>query len=304
MIEEPRSTPPAGHPATPPAGQPATPPAGQPATPPAGRPVTPPARGPVIVARSGRVATLTLNRPRVRNALNAELIRAMRRDLAELNRDPDIDAIVLTGADPAFCAGLDLGELGDNGLGFGAGEGEPVPAGRSWAPLAKPVIGAVNGPAVAGGLEIALNCDFLIASERAAFADTHARVGVMPGWGVSVLLPERVGFAMARRMSLTGDQVTAAEALRIGLVTEVVAHGELLPSALRVAGAMSGDHRGGVAAMLASYRRIESEVLGAGPRIEAEGLLDWKRTFDRADVVRSRDEVLARGRAQRDGSHK
>ncbi|MFI6284197.1 enoyl-CoA hydratase [Streptomyces sp. NPDC051018] len=258
------------------------------------------AEPPVLVARAGRIATLTLNRPRVRNALNAELIRAMRRELAVLDRDPDIDAIVLTGADPAFCAGLDLRELGDSGRNVGTGNAEGIPAGRAWAPLSTPVIGAVNGPAVAGGLEIALNCDFLIASERAVFADTHARVGVMPGWGVSVLLPERVGFATARRMSLTGDFVGAAEALRTGLVTEVVAHGALAATALRVAGAMSGDHRGGVAAMLASSRRIEAAALGKGPRIEAEGLAAWKRTFDRGAVVRSRDGVLARGRAQRE----
>ena len=97
--------------------------------------------------------------------------------------------------------------------------------------MTKPVIGAINGAAVTGGLELALYCDILIASEQARFADTHARVGLLPTWGLSVRLPQKVGVGMARRMSLTGDYLSAADALRAGLVTEVVPHDQLLATA-------------------------------------------------------------------------
>ncbi|MGC7238449.1 enoyl-CoA hydratase-related protein, partial [Mycobacteroides abscessus subsp. abscessus] len=104
-----------------------------------------------------------------------------------------------------------------------------------WPDMTKPVIGAINGAAVTGGLELALYCDILIASENAKFADTHARVGLMPTWGLSVRLPQKVGVGLARRMSLTGDYLSAQDALRAGLVTEVVAHDDLLTAARRVA---------------------------------------------------------------------
>src|SRR5690606_11806556 len=129
--------------------------------------------------------------------LDGDLLRALPEALRGLDADREVGAIVLTGRDPAFCAGLDLGALASGTLDFRPEPGQrgPFPA------MATPVIGAVNGPAVTGGLELALNCDFLVASERARFADTHARVGVMPDWGLSVLLPRAVGIRRARMMS-------------------------------------------------------------------------------------------------------
>ena len=127
----------------------------------------------------GPVATVWLNRPEVRNALNALLIGGLREAMTSLDANADVAAIVLTGADPAFCAGLDLHDLAEGMLG-GGGSAPPIPA-----DMGTPVIGAVIG-AVNGGLELALACDLLIGSERAAFADTHARVGILPGWGLSV----------------------------------------------------------------------------------------------------------------------
>src|SRR5208282_2638879 len=123
----------------------------------------------------------------------------------------DAGAIVLTGADPAFCAGLDLRDLGVDKLGDLPSFNAAVAASDV------PVIAAVNGPAVTGGFELALACDFIVASERAVFADTHLRVGVYPG-PVAVDLPRRIGMARAREMSLTGNFVAADTALRIGLV--------------------------------------------------------------------------------------
>lgn len=251
-----------------------------------------------LVERSERVATVTLNRPAARNAISVELLEQLRAALAEVDSDADVDVVILTGADPAFCAGLDLKQLGSSGTNLGAAaEGHP------WPPLRKPLIGAINGVAVTGGFECALNCDILIASERARFADTHARVGVLPGWGLSYLLPLAVGRGLARRMSLTGDFLPAADALRAGLVTEVVEHDDLLPAAHRVAAAIVSNDQDAVRTLLASYREIEREQLGNGPAVEARTGRDWlDRGFDPADVERRRQGVLARGRAQTTGS--
>ncbi len=182
------------------------------------------------------VATVTLNRPEARNALSTELIRTLARLVGEADGRDDVDVLILTGADPAFCAGLDLKELGNDGgplkrapkdgVSAGATPSATAQTGRKGAtlPTSKPIIGAVNGVAVTGGLELALNCDFLVASERARFADTHARVGVHPLWGLTVLLPQAVGIRRAREMSATGNFVDAETALAWGLVNHVVAH--------------------------------------------------------------------------------
>ena len=164
--------------------------------------------------------------------------------------------------------------------------------------MRKPVIGAINGAAVTGGLEIALYCDVLIASERARFADTHARVGLLPTWGLSVRLPQKVGVGMARRMSLTGDYLSADEALRCGLVTEVVAHDELLPAARRIAASIVGNNQRAVGALLDSYHRIDAEQTQAGLWIEAESARAWMAVATGDDIAASRASVMERGRSQ------
>lgn len=254
----------------------------------------------LLVERAHRVATVTLNRPSARNALSSELVLALRQALAQLDADDGVDVVVLTGADPAFCAGLDLKELGSSGdnLGLGRSPGG-VPPGHPWTPLAKPVLGAVNGVAVTGGFELALNCDVLLASERAAFADTHARVGVLPGWGLSVLLPAAVGTGLARRMSLTGDFLSAADALRAGLVTEVVPHEQLLPRVHEVARTIAGNDRAAVRALLASYRTMSDDLYAPGLRTEAATAQAWlAQGFDPAAVEQRRPAVVERGRGQ------
>ncbi|HEY5335455.1 MAG TPA: enoyl-CoA hydratase [Mycobacteriales bacterium] len=255
---------------------------------------------PVLLSeRDGRVATVTLNRPDQRNALSAELIGALRATMRELQDDDGVDVVVLTGADPAFCAGLDLKELGSSGKNVSlGGHDDAAPSWAPWPPLSKPVIGAVNGVAVTGGLELALACDILIASERARFADTHARVGILPGWGLSVLLPLVVGRGLARRMSLTGDYVTADDALRAGLVTQVVAHEDLLPTAHTVAASIVGNDQPAVRRLLRSYRDIEAEQVGAGYDVEARTSREWMSGFDPARVESRRRGILDRGRTQ------
>ena len=181
----------------------------------------------VRYAARDAVATLTLDRPAARNALDAALVAQFDAALTRAEQDPHIAAIVITGSDPAFCAGLDIREFNATGR---------PPAGASdlilrMATLTKPTIGAVNGPVATGGLELALGIDILIASERATFADTHAKVGILPGGGMTARLPRAVGVRLAMEMSLVGRTLDAAEALQHGLVTNVVAHEELMSTA-------------------------------------------------------------------------
>jgi enoyl-CoA hydratase len=164
--------------------------------------------------------------------------------------------------------------------------------------MGTPVIGAINGAAVTGGLELALYCDILIASENARFADTHARVGLLPTWGLSVRLPQKVGVGLARRMSLTGDYLSAHDALRAGLVTEVVAHDDLLPAARKVAASIVGNNAKAVRALLESYHRIDEQQTGAGLWIEAMSATRWMQVATGDDIAANRDAVFERGRAQ------
>src|SRR5688572_10686420 len=119
--------------------------------------------------------------------------------------------------------------------------------------MATPVIGAINGVAITGGFEVAMACDFLVASERARFADTHARVGIMPGWGLTVLLPQAVGVRRAKELSTTGNFLDAETALAWGLVNHVVPHEELLPFARKLAADIGGVDRRAVRQMLDTY---------------------------------------------------
>lgn len=246
----------------------------------------------LLVDTAEQVRTITLNRPGQRNALTASLMADLGAALRDADGDPGVEAVILTGTDPAFCAGLDLRELGTGTMALGLDDGP-------WSvlhDLAVPVIGAVNGPAVTGGLELALQCDFLVASERAAFADTHARVGAMPGGGMTGLLPQAVGLRYALEMSLTGNFVDAAEALRVGLVNRVVPHDLLMTTARRVAGHIVGNDRHAVRALKRNYREASRLSLGDALRLERERYRDWD--LDPGEVERRRAAVIERGRSQ------
>lgn len=256
----------------------------------------------VLLDVSERIATITLNRPEARNALSSEVLRRLPALLSEADARDDVDVIILTGADPAFCAGLDLHELGSSGgnLGTGSGaDGQPnARGGRGPFPeMTKPVIGAINGAAVTGGLELALNCDFLVASERAKFGDTHARVGVMPGWGLTVLLPQAIGVRRAREMSYTGNFLSADEALQCGLVNHVVPHDELLAFTRRLALDIVGNDQAGVRQIRHTYAAIHAEEDGWA--IEAADAAAWQREmFSPERVAERRAAIVARGRTQ------
>lgn len=252
---------------------------------------------PLHVTVSDRVAVVTMDRPEVRNAINPPMRRSLRSAMAELERDDQVDVIILTGSDPAFSAGLDLKLLGaepDQMLsGAGTGSVRPFPE------LTKPLIGAINGVAITGGFELALNCDFLIASERAAFADTHARVGVMPGWGLTPLLADAVGRTRARQISLTGNFVSASQALEWGLVNQVVPHDELMSTVLGLAADIVSNDPVGVRRMLATYAEQEQASLQQAWDLEGAGAKTFStQTTPGAEVAERRASIMERGRSQ------
>lgn len=264
----------------------------------------------VLLEVAERVATVTLNRPAARNALSREVRRLLPQVMAEADARDDVDAVVLTGADPAFCAGLDLKELGsgaDSLEGAGAvgtfGDG---PAGYRarptgpFPPMTKPVIGAINGVAITGGLELALACDFLVASERARFADTHARVGIQPGWGLTVLLPQAVGLRRAREMSATGNFVDAPTALAWGLVNHVVSHEDLLPRARALGTDIASNDGRAVRTIYATYDEGSLLAPGEAWQVEARTAAAWQGAgLDPAEIEARRRAVTDRGRSQR-----
>jgi enoyl-CoA hydratase len=246
-----------------------------------------------------RIAVVTLNRPSQRNALSRELQRTIVSVIADLEAADDVDVFVLTGADPAFCAGVDLKELGSTASGDAAGLVLPKDNRGPFPPHTKPIIGAINGVAVTGGLEVVLACDFLVASDRARFADTHARVGVMPGWGLTVLLPQAVGVRRAREMSITGNFVDAETALAWGLVNHVVPHEELLPFARQLAADVVSVPSDGVRQMLETYRRTSEVTLDEGWAIEGDVSRSWLAGgLDPDEIARRRVAIIDRGRTQ------
>ena len=253
----------------------------------------------ILVTRDDAVATVTLNRPEAMNALSralrAELAAAMR----DLAADGGVRAIVLTGAGTrAFTAGLDLKELGADTGNLGAANAEsadenPV---KAIELCPQPVIGAINGVAITGGFEVALACDILIASTNARFADTHARVGILPGWGLSQKLSRMIGIARAKELSLTGNFLGAEAARDWGLVNRVVAPEELLPAAQ----ALARDIASADPAMVRRYKTLIDDgyalPLGEGLALEQARSTAANRAVSADEVEARRLAVMARGR--------
>ncbi|KQP13142.1 enoyl-CoA hydratase [Pseudorhodoferax sp. Leaf267] len=236
---------------------------------------------------------LTLNRPQAMNALSRALRQELADSIDQLATDASLRVLVLTGAGRAFCAGLDLREI--DGSALGGNEADPVAA---LLRFPRPVIGAINGAAITGGLELALACDVLIASTEARFADTHARVGVIPGWGLSQKLPRLIGIARAKEMAFSGNFVGAEQAERWGLVNRVVAPEELLPQTF----ALAADMAGALPDMVLAYKQLIDEgfagTLGDGLVMERARSRDWAAVLT-ADALRARGAaVQARGRTQ------
>jgi crotonobetainyl-CoA hydratase len=192
----------------------------------------------VLFERRDRVALVTLNRPEVLNAVNAELSWRCGEILEEIEQDPELWAVVITGAgDRAFCVGADLRDVAARPAGqHGQAPRPPFGfAGLTRHVLAKPIIAAVNGYAVGGGLEAALACDLIVASKTATFGLSEVKRGMAAGGGGLLRLPRQIPVRMAMEMALTGDTISAAEAWRLGLVNRVVPPGSLMDEALGLA---------------------------------------------------------------------
>ncbi len=187
----------------------------------------------VLFETDDQTAIITLNRPERRNAMNQALLTQLYDAVDRFSADDSLHAAIITGNGKAFCSGIDLSCLGKDNLFDPRGDGSDMVS--VFSACKKPIIGAVNGHTITGGFELALNCDFLIASEHASFADTHAKVGIHPGWGMTQLLQQAVGQRMAKQMSLSCQFINAEKALEIGLVNEVVPEDLLMERALAVA---------------------------------------------------------------------
>ncbi len=293
----------------------------------------------VLIERHHAVAVVTLNRPEALNALSSALRRRISETFAELSEDRGTEAIILTGAGRAFTVGLDLKELGSEGAASrGARGGTPrtkeasrgargatpsmeqasqgthgmpprqeqanphlggADLSDALAATPQPIIAAVNGYAITGGFELALMCDFIIAAPEARFADTHARVGVVPGWGLSQRLPRLIGINRAKELSLTGNYLDAETACAWGLVNRVVPAAELLPVCLSLAKDIASTHRptrdeikrimdSGWQATLAEGLAIEDAASRAHAKAEVRP----------EKVAQRRAAVQARGREQ------
>ena len=251
----------------------------------------------VLIERHDAVAVVTLNRPKALNALSIALRRRIHEVFAELAVDRHVEVIILTGAGRAFTVGLDLKELG--------GETRATPAlgstdlSDALAATPQPVIAAVNGYAITGGFELALMCDFIIAAPEARFADTHARVGVVPGWGLSQRLPRLVGINRAKELSLTGNYLDAETACAWGLANRVVPAAELLPTCLALAKDIASTDR----ATRDEIKRIMDlgwqATLAEGLAIEGEASRAHAKAEVRPEkVAQRRAAVQARGRRQ------
>lgn len=249
------------------------------------------------VERSDGLAIVTLNRPAKMNALSLELRRALTTTFAALEADPSTRVVILTGAGRAFCAGLDLEELGRGASQLGRGQAWADPVAAMTA-FSGPIIGAINGVAVTGGLEIALACDFLLAAPAARFADTHVRVGLSPGWGLSQRLPRVIGLGRAKELSLTGNFIDATTAERWGLVNRVVEADALLPACVALATTMLSVDP----AFLDHYKRVLDTGYGmtlpAALAFETQAAQDWNDRVPAAALESRRADVMARGQAQ------
>ena len=188
----------------------------------------------ILYARKGTIARITINRPEAMNAFDLETAREMGQRLEEFDRDPDLRVAIITGAgDRAFCAGADLKKMHGGSHAGGIGElWEPELQYRLGQKLhvAKPVIAAINGYCLAGGLELALGCDIRIASTAASFGCPEVRWSILHGFG-AMRLPQTVPLSVAMEMLLTGERIDAARAYEIGLVSRLVEPAALLPTA-------------------------------------------------------------------------
>lgn len=220
----------------------------------------------VLVEKIDHVGVLTLNRPNALNALNKELLLALRTHLTALNNDPDIGCIVLTGSDKAFAAGADIKEMADKSftdmfMTDHFGEANSLTS-------RVPIICAVSGYALGGGCELAMMCDIIFASDTAQFGQPEIKLGVIPGMGGSQRMTRAIGKAKAMDMVLTGRMMDANEAERAGLVARILPVADLLEEAKKAAKTIASYSKPSVYAAKEAVERAFETTLEEGLRYE------------------------------------
>ncbi len=255
----------------------------------------------LLVEKKDRIATITLNRPEQMNALSNELRIALSETFVALKNDESIGVAILTGAGRAFCAGLDLKELAEGEkllekpIEEMEGKGDLV---TPFKRFGRPIICAVNGVAITGGFELVLACDIIIASTEASFADTHARVGIMPGAELSQKLSRLIGIYQAKEVSLTGNFVDAQQALAWGLVNRVVSPEELLP----VCRSLAEDILNSPQDMIQKYKNLIDEGFGMpfsdGIALERKISIEHFRSLTSELIAKRKEGIIERGRKQ------
>lgn len=242
-----------------------------------------------LVERQGPVLIVTMNRPEARNALSGPMMAIMRDAWNRVDSDDDIRACVLTGAGGAFCAGADLKAMtrshpGDSANAFDLSTIEPLLKGRR---LTKPLIAAVEGPAIAGGTEILQATDIRVAGESARFGVSEARWGLFPLGGSAVRLPRQIPYTIAADILLTGRHLRAAEAKEIGLIGHVVPDGQALAKALELAGMIAANGPVAVRAILRTIRETEGMHENDAFKLEARIGMDVFRSDDAKEGPRA-----------------
>jgi enoyl-CoA hydratase len=250
----------------------------------------------IKVTKKPGYALLTLNRPEAKNALSRDLRKAFVAAFEDFQRDSDINVVIVTGQGDAFCAGFDLKELAAADT-SAAQEADNAMA-TAMAAFDGPVIAAVNGYAITGGFELVLACDVIIASSEAKFADTHARVGILPGWGLSQKLPRLIGLSRAKQISLTGNTINAERACEWGLVNEVLAPADLIPHCEQLA----QDINSCVQPVIKQYKQMIDDgfsmPLVDALEFEEAKAIESARLASAAMIAQRKDKVMARGRDQ------
>jgi len=225
-----------------------------------------------LIEQRDHVLIVTMNRPQARNAFSSSMLALMRQAWDRVDADSDIRVCVLTGAGGAFCAGADLKAMTSDHPGSRLGDVdlaviEPLLKGRR---LTKPLIAAVEGPAIAGGTEILQATDIRVAGQSARFGVSEARWGLFPLGGSAVRLTRQVPYTLAADLLLTGRHITAAEALSIGLVGHVVPDGQALDKALEIAAAIAANGPVAVRAILRTMRETEGLAENDAFAVEAK----------------------------------
>ncbi len=245
----------------------------------------------VILDQKDGVAKITLNRPKVLNAMNLALLKDLVEALKEADADPSVKVIIITGAGRAFSAGRDFKEVGSSDFQIG---GDFYASAEK---VSKPVIAAVNGPCYTGALELVMCCDLVIASESAVFADTHARFGIVSGGGQTQRLPRLLGKLKAKELLFTSEPITAREAERIGLVNKVVPADQLDNEVEALAGKIKKNSPRALATIKALINDGSRTTLASGLKLETDTALTY-RSADALNDIQERLEGRSKTKSE------